>query len=375
MPVIRKRLNVVELYAGTGRSVQPFRKWQRARIAALIDVDPHAFNTYRSNFEHAPYYICNLGSIGRESVACLAGGRVDILLGCPPCQGFSDVGRRNSRDKRNSHLANFGRLAAQLRPLAIGMENVPMAASPNRFRHFTASIEKAGYSWTAGIINAALRGSAQCRQRLVFIAIRNDVKVQPVLPLAGFGGSKDRYFCYGTGTYRKIASDPISMLGEAPAARRVRKSLPFVETEFGPGSIPTVGEVLEGLPALGTSAAKRLQHVPWHHDKPTLKRMALVSEGGRWKGGEDHFAQAYGRLHRRGLARTVTTFFPNAGGGRFWHPTENRSLTLREAARLQGFPDSFSFNEPLSRSAVLVGNALDGTVARTIYGVIKEALS
>ena len=66
---------------------------------------------------------------------------------------------------------------------------------------------------------------------------------------------------------------------------------------------------------------------------------------------------------------------PNAGGGRFWHPSEERTLTLREAARLQGFPDSFRFQAPFSYAAVLVGNALDAAISKTIYKVIKDQLS
>ena len=81
-----------------------------------------------ANFKKDPYYTCDLAAMGSETVQQLAGGRVDFLLGCPPCQGFSDVGTRKARDKRNSHLANFARLAVELKPLAIGMENVPLVS-------------------------------------------------------------------------------------------------------------------------------------------------------------------------------------------------------------------------------------------------------
>jgi site-specific DNA-cytosine methylase len=120
---------------------------------------------------------------------------------------------------------------------------------------------------------------------------------------------------------------------------------------------------------------KLINHFSWAHGEAQLKRMRDVPEGGRWSGGEDHFSQAYGRLHRKGLARTITTYFANPGSGRFWHPTENRALTLREAARIQGFPDSFKFIGPhFSNAARLVGNALDAAIARVSYQAIREAL-
>jgi DNA (cytosine-5)-methyltransferase 1 len=374
--IVRRRLRVVELYAGTGRSVEPFRRWQSCVISGLFDKNKYAADTYLANFPGAPYELRDLTRIKPSTIERVAHGAVDILLGCPPCQGFSDVGTRNPWDRRNSHLKNFARLAAQLQPLAIGMENVPLAASPRRFANFTSMIERAGYVWTAGILNAALRGSAQCRHRLVFIAIRKDLKISPTIPQTTHGGSPTRYYCYGTGTYRTINADRIGMLGEAPAARRVRDRLPFVERELGPADVPVIQEVFDDLPAIDTPAASRIQHLAWSHTDKIVRRMARVAEGGRWCGGRDHYAHTYGRLHRRGFARTITTFFPNPGGGRFWHPTQDRTLTLREAARLQGFPDSFRFTQGLpSYAAVLVGNALDAAIATTMYKAIRSYLS
>src|SRR5262249_55295446 len=111
MPLIPKPLTVVELYAGTARSASPFAKWKRARIGALIDRDQYAAATYRLNFPTRPYYVEDIATITPDRIVSLAGARVDVLLGCPPCQGFSDTGTRDPQDDRNRHLLRFGALA------------------------------------------------------------------------------------------------------------------------------------------------------------------------------------------------------------------------------------------------------------------------
>lgn len=369
----RSPLRVVELYAGTARSAEPFRSWKRCSLSLMVDNDPIAAKTYRENFSKAPYQLGDLAQMTPSQLLMLAGGQVDILLGCPPCQGFSDTGKKDPNDPRNIHLRLFGRFAEALRPRAIAMENVPLAVETSQFWIFVRRMEEIGYVWTAGILNAALRGSSQCRQRLVFVAIREDVKAEPRIPPSMYGGSR-KYFSYRFGRMELIESDPVSMLGEAPATQRLKNKLPYQESIIGPLNIPRVTEVLDGLPAVGTPAAERLSHRAWAHTQGQLRRMETVPEGGRWHGGRDHYSQSYGRLHRFGLARTITTFFPNPGSGRFWHPTENRTLTLREAARIQGFPDSFNFLPPFSRAAILVGNALDKSIATVTYEIIRSCL-
>ena len=367
-----RRLRVVELYAGTGRSLEPFRHWRRAEIALLVDNSPLAANTYRHNFENAPYALLDLARVPASEVLRLSGGRIDVLLGCPPCQGFSDVGMKDPHDPRNKHMRHFERIAAATRPLAIGMENVPLAAASQEFDRFVDRFERLGYRWTAGILNAALHGSAQCRQRLIYVALREDLRVTPTLAPPTYGGVR-RYFSYWSHKM-ELLSDRIRMLGEAPSSRRTAGRLPHRETALGERPIPTIGDVLEGLPRVGSRHGVRLNHFAWAHTPSMLRRMSRVPEGGRWAGGADHYSHAYARLHRRGLARTITNFFPNPGSGRFWHPTEDRTLTLREAARLQGFPDSFVFVPHYSKAAFLVGNALDARLAEITYDAIRNAL-
>lgn len=370
---VSKKLNVVELYAGTGRAIDPFRESPNWNAALLVDISDFARETYILNYPEAAYAATDLSKVSASWIRANAGGQVDVLLGCPPCQGFSDNGRRCSRDHRNRHLRAFGRFAVDLKPKAIAMENVPLAAGARAFHDFTRLLEKANYRWTAGILNAALYGSAQCRQRLIFIAVHESVGCVPVLPTPSHGGRR-RYFNYNTRRFNTLSDARTAILGINPATFRVRDSLPHIEKGFGTIDIPNVGEILSGLPKLGSPAAVKLGHVPWEHTYRQLRRMSNISEGGQCRIFRSFYASSYGRLHRRGLARTITGAFPNAGSGRYWHPTQNRSLTLREAARLQGFDDSFRFLPQLSAGTMLVGNALDRALAEVAFDVIKQCL-
>lgn len=369
-----QRLRVVELYAGTARSADVFRAWKCCQMALLVDSDPFAAKVYLDNHPGAPYLVESLSRLTPAEVRSAAGGRVDILLGCPPCQGFSDTGSRDPDDWRNRHLTRFRLFVEALRPLAVAMENVPLAAGGRRFRKFVAALERMGYRATWGILNAALRGSSQCRHRLLYVAVRGDAATDPVIPPPSHGGHR-RYFNYANGGLAPLENERIAMLAEAPAVRRMRRDMPYQDTSLGKRPIPTVEQVICDLPSIGSARAQALAHYAWQHTAAMRCRMAGVPEGGRWSGGEDHFSHSYGRLHRRGLARTVTTFFSNPGSGRFWHPTEDRCLSVREAARLQGFPDSFRFpSDDAMRTCGLVGNALDGALAETSYRVIRDAL-
>lgn len=368
----RREFSIVELYAGTGRCAEPFRRWRRTKRVALFDIDQYAAKTYRKNFEEANYSILDLGRARASTIANRAGGTVDILLGCPPCQGYSDCGKKDEEDPRNEHVLRFATYVSALRPLAFAMENVPLLATSQRFERFVELARAGGYEVVSTIANAALYGSCQSRQRLICIGLRSDLGVSPVVPDATHGGSGMR-FSYTHGKLVKVRDNAISVLGVAPGSwRAVHATVGRLYTG-GRRAPLTLGSHIGDLDVLKPGARRRLGHVPWAHGPKILRRMRDVPEGGQWRG-KVYYSESYGRLHRVGLSRTITRFFPNAGSGRFWHPVENRAITLREAARIQGFPDSFHFLGSGMKDADLVGNALDASLADIAFHSIREAL-
>jgi DNA (cytosine-5)-methyltransferase 1 len=368
-----KPLSIAELYAGTGRCAEPFRHWRRVKHIALFDIDEYARETYLANIPRANYSILDLGRTRASTIVGRAGGAVDILLGCPPCQGYSDCGKKDDSDPRNEHVLRFARYVAALRPLAFAMENVPLLATSDRFERFLKEIDIAGYQVVSTIVNAALYGSCQSRQRLICVGVRKDVGTNPAIPKPTHGGSGTR-FSYTHRELVRVRENTLSVLGVAPGSWQASVSTQRCLYIGGPRAPVTVWSQIEDLDTLKEEARRHQGHLGWAHGAKLLRRMRDVPEGGQWKGSKKYYSESYGRLHRRGLARTITRFFPNAGSGRFWHPVENRTLTLREAARIQGFPDAFRFLAAGMRDADLVGNALDACLANVAYTAIREAL-
>lgn len=367
-----RKLKIIEMYAGAGRSSAPFSQWRNTEVSLLVDWNQHACDTYLHNHPKAPYKVADLSDVTANQLRNWAGGKPDIILGCPPCQGFSESGKRDKKDPRNEHVITFVNLATQLKPSVIAMENVPLAGTSDQFKRATKILEQNGYSWTADILNAALYGSTQARRRLVMIAVRNSLKVDPALPIPTHL-PLGQYFDYGQQELRMFDEVSAELL-DMPAQGGLLGGRVFSTGKFA--LTPTVYDIIDGLPTIGRGDARRLGHLAWSHGPEILKAMEGVKEGGQRKGSKKkYYGAAYARLHRKGLARTITTYFPNAGSGRFWHPTQNRTLTLREAARIQGFPDSFHFLEgATAANATLVGNALDACLANATYLAVRRIL-
>ena len=245
-----RHYRIVELYAGTARSAEPFRAWKRGKITLLADSNNFAKKTYLANFPDAPYVKLNLATTSISDVIGKAGGSIDILLGCPPCQGFSESGKRDPCDPRNSHMGRFARIIEVAKPKAVALENVPLAATSPEYHKLIAILEKLNYRWKAIIANAVQYGSCQSRQRLILIAFSDDLKVEPKFPAPTHGGNK-RVFSYSSQTFRSIACHVTDMLGIAPSTQRLARGIVASPvTELGTRKAKIVWDQIGDLPGL-----------------------------------------------------------------------------------------------------------------------------
>lgn len=392
---------VAELFAGVGSVAEGFRAGAGFDIAYLNDVDPAARDTYQENYgKEVPYDLIDVQQVSANDIRGRADGRpIAGLLGCPPCQGWSTAGPRKENDTRNALLGDFFRLVTDLRPLFFVMENVPAVSDRAELAAALKALSPHYRTW-AGVLNAASYGLPQSRQRTLVIGYDVRSGVQPTPPPPTHAGSR-RVWDYRTEKLVKPSVETIdTILGAAPRIGSTASSAYSMAGHYQGGTeklkdFVTVGEALRDLdPTSGQQASdyvRRLgggwfppsNHKAWGHGPDLVARLTKVEEGRRPSNevtsGKRYFSQAYTRLHRRGLARTITTNFHNPGSGRFLHYSQPRSLTVREAARLQGFRDDFRFIHHASWQERLVGNAFPPlwaeVIARHVGWQLGESLA
>lgn len=255
---------------------------------------------------------------GLLRLAGLRKGELDLLAGCPPCQGFSTLRTKQRQpavnDGRNGLVLEFLRLADETLPRFVLMENVPGLAGDKLFGEFTGGLKSLGYGVVSAVLDSADFGVPQRRRRLVLVAARG---MQPSL-------------ASGDGVARTVRE---AIGGIAGVAGRSGDPL----HDHGENRAPHVRSVIEAIPSDGGSRADL------GADAQLACHRRAAARGDGW--GRD----SYARMAWNRPAPTITGGCVNPGKGRFLHPDEHRAITVREALLLQGFPPGYRL--PLRRGS------------------------
>jgi len=388
-----RHLTVAELFAGIGGVTGGFIDAGGFDPVYLNDADAAAEGNFRLNFPELAgrYKVGRIEDLTGSTLLDAGGGKIDGILGCPPCQGFSAAGSRNRRDRRNRLVHEFHRIVLEVRPAFFLMENVPSLLQSTLYQWFDDALAEE-YLIHAEVLNAAEYGLPQLRRRAVVIGLRRDLGVAPSLPQPTHGG-RGYVFDYYTGDYVRPAHEGRNLLKLRPGVDLPPREL--VSLSKAIGDLPVEVAPYEDSAAYARPAATEYQramrgsgrlanHRGWRHGESIRQRLKAVAPGdcprdqGLRRRNTRYFSQAYARLHPDGLARTITTNFHNPGSGRFTHYAAPRTLTLREALRLQGFPDAFAFdmdNLRHSEAERLIGNAFPRPLARALAGHVRSLLS
>lgn len=341
-------LTAIDLFCGAGGLSLGLT---RAGIEVLLAVDSWnlAVETYASNFAH-PVVQGDLSNLAGGKLLQMAGvvkGSVDLVVGGPPCQGFSIQRIGPDEDSRNSLVLSYGRLVRDIRPRMFLMENVPGLMGKRgalQLTTFLSEMNAAGYETATHVVNAADFGVPQLRKRVVVV-----------------GSLK--------GVERFQMPSPHISPEEYQTVGQVLIDLP---SPAHPGS-KTAVDPLHRETRLSALNKERLRHIPpggGMEDLPVQLRVDCHKEGAAKIGHRN----VYGRLAADKPAGTITARFDSFTRGKFAHPNEHRNITLREGARLQSFPDSFVFAGNQEDIAAQIGNAIPPKMAEALAKAAARAL-
>jgi DNA (cytosine-5)-methyltransferase 1 len=310
---------------------------------AAVEADRHAAQTYRMNHPGVPVLEGNVEAVKvRDLRSWLPGlGPVDAVIAGPPCQGYSAAGARDIGDKRNLLFRQVTRLASELKARAVVIENVPGVRRVNGVsytRRIVAAIRSAGFTTSDAPfeLRACEYGVSQKRRRLFFVGVRKGIRV-PVHPSATHAPPRER-----------MRLD--DQRQRTPTLRAQFSALPRLDA----------GEGAERL--VVSPGAVVLNSTVMNHSAEVVAKIAKIQPGSG--------PISYRRLDFD-LARTLVA------GHRALpvHPSENRTITVREAARIQGFPDSYFFCGPRASQPLQVANAVPPALSEAVASSVAASLS
>lgn len=302
------------------------------------DVAAHPLMAYRANHPEVLVDEKDIRNIECKKLMVRLGlkkGGLDLLAGCPPCQGFSSIRTNNGRysilDERNDLINDYLRFVEAFRPKIVMLENVPGLKDDSRFEKFVATMTSLGYQGEWKVLNVADYGVPQRRRRLIYVA----------------GYKKSIHISDKKNEYRTVRD----AIGALPVAGR---SGDFMH-DFPETRTKKIQEMIALIPKDGGSRSQ----LPKKYVLPCHKRNPVG------------FKDVYGRMAWDKPSPTITGGCASPSKGRFLHPEEDRCITLREASLLQGFPPDYVFPKelPKGRLALMVGNALP---VPFIYAHAKE---
>lgn len=313
----------IDLFSGCGGLSEGLER-AGFNVVAAFEIDADAVATYKLNHSKTILFEKDIRIVDIENVRqLLNGNQLHLLAGCPPCQGFSSVRRKNRKrsvkDDRNNLVLEYLRFVKALLPKTIMMENVPGLINYTHFKKVVAELKKIGYTINIEIVNIQNYGVPQRRKRLVMIGSRlgNLEVAQPT--------------------------------NEKVSVRDTIGDLESFETTLDPihkitaHHTPKVMERIKATPKNGGSRKDVPQFELECHKKENVG-----------------FFDIYGRMAWDTYSPTITGGCLNPSKGRFLHPEEDRTITAREAALLQTFPKDYKFPEGITKTSVslLIGNAL-----------------
>lgn len=349
-------MGVIDLFSGCGGSALGFQQ-AGFDIKVAVDIDKNASESFKANFPDCAVFPSDISYLSGKELLKAGGfknGKQVVLIACPPCQGFSSARRNSQRltDPRNKLIYEFLRIVEEIKPLAFVLENVPGLATgigKPLFLQILQKLHELGYQTVYDVVNTADYGVPQRRKRLVLMGTNNsDIRLS--FP-------------------SKTNIDPATS-DDLPAWNTVREAINDLPKIQAGEKHPD--DAMHASASLAEINLKRLMLTPHDGGDRTSWPDELVLECHRnTKGHKD----VYGRMRWDQPSPTMTGGCAMISKGRFGHPEQNRAISLREAARLQTFPDDFKFIGNFGQIAEQIGNAVPPLLAKRAADALLKSMN
>ena len=342
-----KQINVLDLFCGAGGLSKGF-EMADFNIVLGVDKNPRVKETYLKNHKNSNFINEDIENLTSENILpYFNGSEVDVVIGGPPCQGFSMSGKREEDDPRNQLIFHYLRIIEELNPKAFVMENVQGLVNLAGGKFYNQIVEgfcKLGYSVESKVLTASDYGVPQNRKRIFFIGNRLGKPVKFPIPKS----------------YKVTVRDAIDDLPN------LRDDLNLDNTILEYCANPRN----EYQKLMRENSDLVYNHQGTQHSDKTIEMISMVKEGSNWKSIPEEFRETqkynarYTRLDGYKPSCTIDT-----GHRHHFHYEENRVPTVRESARIQSFPDDFIFYGSKTDQYAQVGNAVPCLLA---YEIAKE---
>ncbi|WP_082687034.1 DNA cytosine methyltransferase [Bacillus sp. FJAT-27445] len=357
----KRKYTSIDLFSGAGGLSLGFTDTNRFKSILAVEFDKSAAATYARNFNHELFDPKGNSHINIKKKGIVVNGDIrdlkniefesDIIIGGPPCQGFSPLGKISPKDehlKMNQLWQEYMRLVSQVKPLVFVIENVPELLRSKEFLAIELIAKRLGYNLTSGELKAVEFGVPQKRVRAFIMGI---LGAEPKLPVS-----------------KNIRTSIRDAIGDLPLYPQTTK--------------------LSDPPEVGSDEIQNL-HFGRNPTDVSLKRYKLIPPGGNrfdlmreapeltprcWLEKPSGSTDVFGRLEWDKPSYTIRTEFFKPEKGCYLHPEADRPITHREAARLQTFPDNFTFIGSKTEIAKQIGNAVPPLLARELAIAISHSL-
>ncbi|MQY67935.1 MAG: DNA (cytosine-5-)-methyltransferase [Hadesarchaea archaeon] len=367
----------MDLFCGAGGLSEGFR-WAGFNVILGLDNEETFMETFAANHEEAKIVCGDIRKISVNEVKkMIKHEKVDVIVGGPPCQGFSSLRPYRAstiEDERNDLYMAFALFVDFFRPKVVVMENVVGLITHNSGHTLDKILdrfESLGYAVDWRILNAASYGVPEKRERFIMIATRNKSAVRFPAPTHYFSGrvighkDKGRYILADTNHPKALSvNDAISDLPPLSSGQQAHEYDREPETPYQRDR--RSGSTKLTLHKAANHNDKMLEVIKHAGENINFIPKHLITSG---------FSSCYSRLSGNDPSTTITVKFQSPASSKCIHPTQDRTITPREAARIQSFDDSFIFKGSITQICGQIGNAVPPLLGRAIASTVSQLLN